>query len=147
MKRAAAADPEQFARKLAAGDLSARDGGFMDLSGDMDDDDDNDGEEEGQLGDGGDGGNDSSDSFYNLGKIPTPQNIVRMPPINWAKYQIVGEPLDRMHAEQLRRPAGGEPRQDLGQRAPEHVLASPYRPLVDKLETSAKMTGGNRKKS
>lgn len=149
MKRAAAADPERFARELAAGDLSARDGGFMDLSGDMDDDDNNDGEEEGQQGDSGNGNgeSDGSDPFYNLGKIPTPQNIVRMPPINWAKYQIVGEPLDKMHAEQLRRPAGGEPRQELGQRSPEHVLASPYRPLVDKLETPGSVKGGNRKKS
>lgn len=84
-------------------------------------------------------------------EIPVPQNVVRMPPINWAKYHIVGEPLDKMHDEQRRRPSCGKPRLErpvvgegpgLGevpaQRAPEHVLAAPYRPLVDKLEPAPK---------
>jgi hypothetical protein len=71
-----------------------------------------------------------------FGHIPTPQNVVRMPPINWAKYQVVGEPLNRMHEEQLYRPTPGEPRRE---RAPEHVLAAPYRPLVDHLETPSRL--------
>ena len=139
MKSAVAADPERFAQELAAGNLSEGDrGGFvnLDLSRDSEDDDD-----EGQGG--GGGGDEASeskgkDTFANLGKIPTPQNVVRMPPINWAKYQIVGESLDKMHAEQLRRPSPGETRREESQRAPEHTLASPYRPLVDKLESPKK---------
>jgi hypothetical protein len=74
-----------------------------------------------------------------------------MPPINWAKYQIVGEPLDKMHQEQVLRPSTGEPQplpsqsqsqsrpayyDSTGERAPEHVLAAPYRPLVDKLDNN-----------
>lgn len=133
MKRAAASDPERFARELAAGGLSAGEKGFLNLNVDEEEE-----EEEGGENDDGMQENGGQDPFANLGKIPTPQNIVRMPPINWAKYQIVGEPLDKMHAEQLRRPSAGEPLQD---RAPEHVLASPYRPLVDKLETPGKVRG------
>ncbi|BCR87344.1 uncharacterized protein ACHE_31331S [Aspergillus chevalieri] len=141
MKKAAAADPERFARELTSGNLKAEDkGGFINLNLSADEDDDDDEEIEG-----GEGVEGQEDVFSNLGKFPTPQNVVRMPPINWAKYQIVGEPLDKMHAEQLRRPSAGEPlREDLAQRAPEHVLASPYRPLVDKLETPGRATGAGR---
>ncbi|PQE24812.1 Cysteine and histidine-rich domain-containing 1 protein [Rutstroemia sp. NJR-2017a BVV2] len=42
-------------------------------------------------------------------KLPTPQNIVRCPPINWAKYGVVGESLDKMHEDQVRRPSEGFP--------------------------------------
>lgn len=42
-------------------------------------------------------------------KFPAPQNVIRMPPINWAKYHIIGEPLERMHEEQVKRPTAGEP--------------------------------------
>lgn len=66
--------------------------------------------------------------------IPGPQNIVRMPPINWAKYHIVGESLDKLHEEQRTRPVPGQPRrnEDLS-RAPEHVIAAPYNPWTDKV--------------
>ena len=66
--------------------------------------------------------------------IPGPQNIVRMPPINWAKYHIVGESLDKLHEEQRTRPMPGQPRrnEDLS-RAPEHVIAAPYNPWTDKV--------------
>lgn len=74
-----------------------------------------------------------------FGTLPSPQNVVRMPPINWAKYHIVGEPLERMHEEQRQRPFSGEPQRDTSmQRAPAHMLAAPYRPLVDKLESPPK---------
>ncbi|EYE90650.1 uncharacterized protein EURHEDRAFT_430301, partial [Aspergillus ruber CBS 135680] len=143
MKKAAAADPERFARELTSGNLKAEDKGSfinLNLSADEDKDEDEDEEMEGDKGVEGQG-----DVFSNLGTFPTPQNVVRMPPINWAKYQIIGEPLDKMHAEQLRRPSAGEPlREGLAQRAPEHVLASPYRPLVDKLETPGRATGAGK---
>ncbi|PQE29818.1 Cysteine and histidine-rich domain-containing 1 protein [Rutstroemia sp. NJR-2017a WRK4] len=42
-------------------------------------------------------------------EIPKPQNIVRCPPINWAKYGVVGESLDKMHEDQVRRPSEGFP--------------------------------------
>ncbi|KAL4964585.1 uncharacterized protein BDV14DRAFT_174371 [Aspergillus stella-maris] len=80
-----------------------------------------------------------------LGTLPAAQNVVRMPPVNWAKYQVVGGSLDKMHEEQLRRPSTGEPRRDEGL-APEYMLASPYRPLVDKLESPTKPKGINKSK-
>jgi hypothetical protein len=130
MKDAADADPEGFATELAAGRLKTEDrGAVIQFSDDdlMETEDDN-GKPRRTNPDGS--------PASKFGHIPTPQNVVRMPPINWAKYKVVGEPLDRMHEEQLRRPHSGEPRRE---RAPEHVLASPYRPLVDHLETPAKL--------
>lgn len=48
-------------------------------------------------------------SLPDLRKLPQPQNIVRMPPINWNKYAVVGEGLEKLHADQLRRPPVGAP--------------------------------------
>lgn len=42
-------------------------------------------------------------------KLPTAQNIVRCPPVNWAKYGVMGESLDRLHGDQIRRPSQGNP--------------------------------------
>ncbi|OGM42067.1 hypothetical protein ABOM_008571 [Aspergillus bombycis] len=124
LKQAAAADPEGPGR-------------FVNFTHDEEEDDDDDD----KMADSKEGG------ASGLGTIPTPQNVVRMPPINWNKYQIVGEPLDRMHEDQRRRPSPGEARrEEPAQRAPEHVLASPYRPLVDKLENPDKVRGANRNK-
>jgi hypothetical protein len=92
-------------------------------------------------------------------KLPRPQNVVRCPPINWAQYGVVGESLDKLHAEQLAAPtpgaplvlgpggtyepgladqnqlagaAGGEPpRRLVG-------IAAPYTPGKDKLEKKGK---------
>jgi len=67
-----------------------------------------------------------------LPAIPQPQNIIRCPPINWAKYHIVGEPLDKMHEEQRKWPGASElPRTYNGHKAPPHSVASPYSPFLD----------------
>lgn len=61
-------------------------------------------------------------------RTPQMQNVVRCPPINWAKYHIVGEPLERMHRVQQERPSdglGGEGRA---------TIAAPYSPFTDVLE-------------
>lgn len=73
--------------------------------------------------------------------MPGPQNIIRTPPINWAKYHIVGEPLDRLHEEQTTRPTSGQPRRDGDESSPlglgpKHVIAAPYSPWTDKLSSS-----------
>jgi len=75
----------------------------------------------------GDGERSADDTFPPL---PTPQNVFRCPPINWAKYHIAGEPLDRLHEEQRQRPTLGEPEYN-GGRAQPYVLAAPYSPLND----------------
>jgi hypothetical protein len=64
--------------------------------------------------------------------IPQPQNVVRCPPINWEKYHIVGQPLDKLHEEQKKWPGQPEPpRTQLGARAPPHAVAAPYSPFTD----------------
>ncbi|RMJ21745.1 hypothetical protein PHISP_07388 [Aspergillus sp. HF37] len=124
MKGAAAADPEGFARELAAGKLSAKDAeGLVNVHA-------------------ADEGAEGVGPEEKFGKVPAPQNVVRMPPVNWAKYQIIGEPLEKIHEEERRRPSAGEPRRDdHTQRPPEHVLASPYRPLADRLDTTKAKDG------
>lgn len=69
--------------------------------------------------------------------IPSHQKVVRCPPINWSKYQIVGAPLDRMHEEQRRRPTPGEPATEGSlymQPQHEHAIYAPYDPLKDRIE-------------
>lgn len=66
-------------------------------------------------------------------RIPGPQDIVRMPPINWDKYHVVGESLDALHEQQRRWP-GSLPGQD--NRGREHSVAAPYSPFYDTLDQS-----------
>lgn len=79
------------------------------------------------------------DKYKDFGKIPSSQNAVRMPPINWAKYHVVGESLDKLHEEQRLRPSPGQPARDEDlrprERAPESMIAGPYNPWVDKVGT------------
>ncbi|KAM5434818.1 hypothetical protein McanMca71_002395 [Microsporum canis] len=150
MKQAATEDPHAFANEFLAGSLQSEQGDLFRPSP-LQEDEPEYGAESGPEAmdvdqekrtqqDNNSGGNQTG----RLGKIPKPQNIVRMPAINWAKYHIVGEPLDRMHEEQRLRPTLGEPRHDItptsisALRSPEHTLAAPYRPFVDKIEPRAK---------
>lgn len=137
MKDVAGSDPKGFARDLASGRLRTEDKGAViqfteDDNMDTDEDEENENENETSPGD-STGKNPKLSPF---GRIPAAQNVVRMPPINWSKYHVVGDSLDRMHEEQLRRPSPGDLRR--GELAPEHVLASPYRPLVDRLDKTKK---------
>ncbi|KAL8778886.1 MAG: hypothetical protein Q9213_007201 [Squamulea squamosa] len=78
-----------------------------------------------------------------FGDIPGDQDIVRCPPINWAKYHLLGQPLDVLHEEQRRRPVDGQHKME-GHRGEEHVIAAPYDPLKDRLApNSTKFTLGN----
>ncbi|KAK3996832.1 hypothetical protein QBC44DRAFT_316654 [Cladorrhinum sp. PSN332] len=52
------------------------------------------------------GGKEGAVAWRNL---PKPQNVVRCPPINWSQYGVVGESLDKLHAEQLVAPTPGAP--------------------------------------
>ena len=127
LKEKASTDPQEFARQVMAGNLTKKEKGtgFIEFSDDGDDDEEQ--EEGGQQKE-----EEEDDEKRRFEKIPKPQNVVRMPPINWAKYQIVGEPLDKMHEEQLYRPSYGRPK-PASHAPPEYVLAAPYRPLVDDL--------------
>ena len=81
------------------------------------------------------------------GPFPRPQNIVRCPPINWAKYHVVGEALDKLHEEQISHPTSGEPQKDIDlARSPKYMIAAPYRPWTDKLPDPSMRTKGEESK-
>ena len=75
-----------------------------------------------------------------FGQIPGPQTAVRMPPINWDKYHVVGESLDALHEQQRRWP-GSTPGQD--NRGREHSVAAPYSPFYDTLDSPAQQQQRN----
>lgn len=129
-KQAAVADPEAFARDVSAGKVkSASTAGLFNGTP---------GSHNSTAPRNAEGGpnnqHSASQATPNFGTIPGPQNIVRCPPINWAKYHIVGEALDKLHDEQRARPTPGEPHRDeQPARAAEHMVAAPYRPWADKI--------------
>lgn len=72
---------------------------------------------------------------------PSAQNVYRMPPINWAKYHVVGDALDKLHGDQRRRPVLGQPEES--DRPEEYVMAATYAPVVDAARLSAGVPGQN----
>ncbi|KAF2739153.1 hypothetical protein EJ04DRAFT_427387 [Polyplosphaeria fusca] len=88
----------------------------------------------------------STDPTSTFSAIPQPQNIIRCPPVNWAKYHVVGEPLDKMHEEQKLYPYSKEPpRNHQGGRASPHTVASPYSPFADGIESRSQSRRGSKK--
>jgi hypothetical protein len=73
---------------------------------------------------------------------PAPQNIYRAPPINWNKYSIMGEPLEKIYQEQKVTPGHDH---KLGKKQNPHHIAAPYSPLKDNIE--AKTSNAQRKAS
>ena len=141
-KEKALEDPEGFARGVSEGKIKARGmSGILPLSSDHDgtearddgrgDRPDTDKEFDGNK----DQHTNKNDTF---GTIPSAQNVVRMPPVNWAKYHVVGESLDKLHEEQRVRPSLGQATRDEnqrpGERAQESVIAAPYNPWIDKVD-------------
>lgn len=112
MKKAAMEDPEQFVKDLEEGKLNRSSKSGVEV------DDVEDATEE-------------EKSASRFGKFPSAQNVTRCPPVEWAKYHIVGEPLDRMHEVQQHYPGYSEDGPD---RPEAHTIAAPYRPFVDKLD-------------
>ncbi|KAI1312543.1 hypothetical protein F5Y03DRAFT_240454 [Xylaria venustula] len=85
--------------------------------------------------------------------IPKPQNIVRCPPINWTQYAVVGESLDKLHNDQVQRPAQGTPATltadgrfdfkggeggSIGKQVQYRGVAAPYAPSKDTIERKSK---------
>lgn len=131
MKAAALREPEKFVEDLKAGRLRKPDPvGIIT----MDDSDDDITEKTPKGVDGID--NASGAASDQFGKFPNPQSIVRSPAINWDKYHVVGESLDKLHEQQRKRPGSNYLTEDHGRQQPEHVIAAPYRPFIDKLESS-----------
>lgn len=141
-KGVALRDPEGFVAAVKDGRVRSRDvRGVGPYDGEGDEEEEEEEREEG-------GGERESRM-----EIPGSQNIVRAPPINWAQYHIVGESLDKLHEEQRRRPVTGAPindeelrpkergRERGRERAPEHTIARPYDPFVDKLASGGAGAG------
>jgi len=128
-KNAALRSPELFAAAVRDGHVKARGReGILPASG----------EEDEESGEDSGAGSTKTSAF---GEIPSAQNVIRAPPINWAKYHIVGRSLDRLHEDQRRRPADGMPRTDddvRRERDRERVIAAPYDPFSDRLEKEEK---------
>ncbi len=127
MRAAASEAPEAFVDALKAGKLNkAPPRSLVDLDDEAESDEE---KPDNRVAD-----SDKSERHCDFGQFPNPQSVIRAPPINWAKYHIVGKSLDKLHDEQRQRPEPGSPRRDEYGRPPEHVIAAPYRPFVDKLE-------------
>lgn len=138
LKAAANSEPEAFVEALKAGKLSQM---LPQAVVDVNDDDEDDGDNEKPAKVSGGSGKLET----GFGRFPRPQNVVRCPPINWAKYHVVGGSLDKLHEEQRRRPEPGSPSRDEYGRPPEHVIAAPYRPFIDKLQYVPDSTTEERK--
>jgi hypothetical protein len=137
------ADPEAFARALAEGEVGSKPDPLLALS--QGDSGDEDGEEEGEK----------KGKMENWGTLPTAQNIVRCPPINWTQYAVVGESLNKLHRDQQRRPTEGTPQViqadgsltfgSEGQRRREDLgVVAPYVPGKDKIDRGGSRKGGKR---
>lgn len=142
IRKRALEDPDFFKSELVAGRLKEEKLNLGDLralldSNSDDDEDDGDGEDDEQQNENGRG-----EKQAPFDRIPGPQNVVRMPHINWEKYHIVGEALDRMHDVQRKWPgttfAYGQPR------GREFAVMAPYNPWQDPLapQTGAKRDSG-----
>ncbi|KAI9656949.1 MAG: hypothetical protein M1831_004497 [Alyxoria varia] len=121
LKNAAGEEPDAFAQELLTGNLTTESRSSNPL--------------EASLEGIGDNENDDFDSAASqFPKIPRPQEVVRCPPINWAKYHVVGNSLDKMHEEQRRRPTAGAPSSEQPR---DHVVSAPYSPFVDKISNDS----------
>lgn len=76
-------------------------------------------------------------------QLPARQDVVRCPPVNWSQYAVVGESLDKLHAEQRATPNLGAPAtmgpggtyefKGEGERTELVGVAAPYTPGRDKI--------------
>lgn len=116
IRNLALADPEAFAKELAVGRLR---------------------EKREDFGSADEVANSSlpdtarTENATSLPGIPGPQNVVRMPQINWDKYHVIGEALDSLHDQQKRWPGSLPFQQDRGREAAVMAPYSPFQDLVD----------------
>lgn len=139
IKEEALAEPEAFVKDLAAGNVKPRDD-FVFGADDSDKDDEENENESPVRG--------QSDKPRAWSALPKPQDVVRCPPINWAQYAVVGESLDKLHAEQVSRPSQGSPAvfgpgglynvKTEGKQEPYSGVAAPYDPARDAMDRNPK---------
>jgi hypothetical protein len=78
------------------------------------------------------------DKTKSFPRIPGPQDVVRTPYVNWAKYGVVGGPLDSIHAQQQRWPGSANFTRDRGR---EYSIAAPFNPFLDDIESQPRYDG------
>ena len=151
MKDQALKDPEGFLRALATGEIKVRRKDPLFFPGEEDED-----EEDGkQTDDSGREAEGPEKKKRKWDQLPSAQSVVRVPPINWAQYGIVGESLDKIHEDQLARPTEGVPARIMpdgtvvhggdGARRPADLgVAAPYTPGRDKIEKMGTRKSGKR---
>lgn len=117
MKQAAMEDPEQFVKDLQEGRLTRPPREGVEVDGiDLAEQQDA----------------PAPDSKF--GRFPSAQNVMRCPPVEWAKYHVVGEALDRLHEVQQHYPGYGEDSHSHQDRPQPHSVAAPYQPFMDRLD-------------
>jgi len=93
-------DPEGFTKALVGGEVKMRGDGLYNPGLEENGKEDEGEEEEGEK---------KTKKSAMWPTIPTPQSIVRCPPINWTQYGVVGDSLDKLHKDQVQRPSEGMP--------------------------------------
>ena len=133
-KEKALADPEAFAKALAGGNVRTQIP--QDLLGILEDEqtpnDDHHSDSPSSM---HDANHVEAETGSNFTNIPKAQNVVRCPPINWAKYRVVGEALETLHEQQQLRPPNGQLKDAEISTAP-YLIAAPYSPWRDKLPSN-----------
>lgn len=106
----------------------------------QDDDDDDEDEEDGAV------KQEATTDGKTWEKLPKPQKVVRMPHINWDQYAVVGDSLEKLHADQLRNPPEGSPLRmgPGGQLLTSAMGSAPVTPAKDKNEKMGTRKGGKR---
>lgn len=135
-KEHALQDPEGFLAALEAGEIRYKGEPFMGLSQDDDEDED---EEDGQN-------VKQEEERKTWERLPKAQDVVRMPHVNWDQYAVVGESLEKLHADQLRHPPEGMPQRmgvD-GQLVTGWFGSMPATPAREKAEKMGTRKGGKR---
>ncbi|RDW84371.1 hypothetical protein BP6252_01961 [Coleophoma cylindrospora] len=149
-KKRALADPDSFVQALSSGKLKHKADSLFAPEGDASDSEDEEGE---GTGDGVADVGCTTPTAKSWPALPTPQNVVRQPAINWTQYGVIGESLDKLHADQKARPNEGKP-QRIGadgtfvfsgegpKRQADIGIAAPYTPGKDRIDKVKK--GGKR---
>ncbi|KAK2629439.1 hypothetical protein QTJ16_000259 [Diplocarpon rosae] len=124
-------DPEEFLRALQAGEIKQKGDTLMGLA--QDDDEDDEDADSTKL--------EAMKDHKSWERLPKAQNVVHMPHINWDQYAVVGDSLDKLHADQLRHPPEGSPD---GQILAIGLSPAPATPAKDKIERMGTRKGGKR---
>jgi hypothetical protein len=151
IKEAALEDPEGFARDLADGRVVASEGG-LGLQASTPDDplssssssSEDEGEDDGAPKVKKERTKERTEGKKSWHSLPARQNVIRCPPVNWSQYAVVGESLDKLHAEQVAAPTQGTPatvgsggvyefKGGVGKKEKLVGIAAPYTPGMDRL--------------